>query len=165
MMTKLSQQLKTVMEKEIELIQEYCDKEGKVKDCLFTKNWRELDVALKTTAPLTDRINALEQERNTLFKRLTEVVGESESAGFYQVVVHLPYEVREELAALYRELKFSVFQLQGVTNNIDTYICSVKETMDHVLDELFPHRKGNLYAKDGKPTSAKENPMVISHHL
>jgi predicted transcriptional regulator len=161
---QIFEKLAKIMEEQIELIKRYCDSEKQLRECLFEKDWKSLEETITTLQPLTDRVNELETERNSLFEQLREDLGEEKTASFYQVIIHLPEEERDALAALYRELKMAVFHMQGITNSIDVYINSMSETMNYVLDELLPHRKGKIYARDGKPTQKDANPLVISHH-
>lgn len=160
-----SDTLMEIMAEEIELIHQYCRMEQQLKEHLFDKNWKNLEKAIEDTDPITSRINELETKRDSLFTEIKKDLGEPETCNFYQVIVHLPQEARDRLGDLYRELKFAVFKLQGITSNIDTYICSMKETMNHFLEGIFPHRKGKLYTKNGTTSHIEADPMIISRHL
>jgi hypothetical protein len=37
--------------------------------------------------------------------------------------------------------------------------------MREILEELFPHRRGNIYSRKGVAAEPETDPMVISHHL
>ncbi len=159
------ERLTDAISEEIHAIKQFCDQELEVKQHLFDKDWKNLNGAIEESQKTSERIQVLEEERDSLFEELCSYTGEESRANFYHVIVHLPTGERDRLGYLYRELKLAVYQMQSITAGIDTYISSMRETMNHILEEVFPHRKGKIYAKDGKETSKETDPMVISHRL
>lgn len=159
------ERLTDVISEEIRAIKKFCDQELEVKQHLFDKDWKNLNGAIEESQKTSEQIQKLEGERDSLFDELCGCIGEETQANFYHVIVHLSTGERDRLGYLYRELKMAVFRMQSITAGIDTYISSMRDTMNHILEEVFPHRKGKIYAKDGRETSAETDPMVISHRL
>jgi predicted transcriptional regulator len=159
------ERLTDIISEETRVIKKFCNQELEVKQHLFDKDWKNLNEAIKESQKTSEQIQELEEERNGVFDDLCGYIGEETKANFYHVIVYLPTGERDRLGYLYRELKMEVFRMQSITAGIDTYISSMRDTMNHVLEEVFPHRKGKIYAKDGRETTVETDPMVISHRL
>lgn len=157
--------LRTYMKAELALLERFREAEIELKNCIHTKNWDSLEKTMKEMNELAAELNATEDARHRAFIELRDLVGEGETSGFYQVIVHLPFEERESLAELYRAMKFVAVGIQAVTYCIDEHVQTINGTMHQILNELFPHRKGNMYSKQGKRREVEENPMVVNHHL
>jgi hypothetical protein len=155
-----------LMTAEIELLEEFGQREQELKEILHRNDWDSLSNLIKDLAPLTERIDELETRRHEEFAELRRKLGEGPNTGFYHVIVHLPEAERDRYFRLYRRLKMTVLKIQGITWGIDTYIRTVTGTMNQLLNEMFPFRKGTLYGRDGcEKKRLFPEPMVVSRTL
>jgi hypothetical protein len=88
-----------------------------------------------------------------------------ESARFEELLTRLPPEDRDELFGLYRQLKLAVIRVKGNAGLLGFYLRSLSGTVQKVLEELFPHRRGTIYSRSGKSRDAGEDSMVVHRHI
>jgi len=150
---------------ELKLLEAFRDAELELKNGISRKDWDGLERCIREMKALSSDLTAVEERRGGAFHDLQDLVNETENAGFYQVIVHLPAEQRDKLAELYRAMKFAAVGIRSVTYCIDEHLRAINGTLQQILNELFPYRKGNLYSKQGERREAKGNPMVINHRL
>ncbi len=157
--------LHTYMVSELKLLEAFREAELDLKNRINNKDWDGLERCILKMKSLSDDLIVVEENRSKAFSDLQDLVGEKEEAGFYQVIVHLPSEEREPLAELYRAMRFAAVGIRSVTYCIDEHLKAINGTLQQILDELFPYRKGNLYSKHGERREAEGNPMIVNHSL
>ncbi|MAG13868.1 MAG: hypothetical protein CMN78_04670 [Spirochaetales bacterium] len=153
------------MNREYTLLGQFKSAETELAGAIRAKNMSQLESCTQEMAALSDELAEVEKQRHLAFFRLRAAAGEDQDASFYQVIAHLPVDARDLLAELYRSLKFAVIGVQAVTSSLDEHINTVHETMQKILNELFPHRKGNMYSRAGKRREVDSNPLVVNQHL
>ena len=153
------------MEQEHTLLGRFKSAEMEMTEAIRKKDVNRLELCMRTMVELSDSLVEIEEQRHFTFSKLRNAVGEDHDASFYQVIVHLPVDTREQLAELYRSMKFAVVGIQAVTSCLDEHVKSVDGTMQQILNELFPHRKGNMYSKEGMPREVESNPLVVNQRL
>jgi hypothetical protein len=139
--------------------------ELELKNGINRKDWDGLERCIQKMRELSVELVAVEDKRNHAFLELRDLVGEAETANFYQVIVHLSVEERETLAELYRAMKFAAIGIRSVTYCIDEHLQTINGTLQQILNELFPYRKGNLYSNQGERREASQNPMIVNQRL
>jgi AAA+ ATPase superfamily predicted ATPase len=80
-------------------------------------------------------------------------------------VTRLPAAERDELFALYRQLRLALIRVKGNAGLLGFYLRSLSETLQKVLEELFPHRKGRIYSRSGKAREAEDDSLVVYRHV
>ncbi len=153
------------MEEETIALNIFAKKEDKLRLFIQQNDWENLNKCIHSMESMSDKIEKLGEERQKEFNRVKNHFGKNEDVGFYQIIVHLPAAQRDNCAKVYRELKLSVLKIQGITSSIDTYVRTVAGTMQQIINEIFPHRKGSIYCRKGNPKLAEENPMVLNRQL
>ncbi|MBN1687321.1 MAG: flagellar export chaperone FlgN [Spirochaetales bacterium] len=153
------------MKLELGLLEAFKEAEIELKNGINRKDWDQLEQCIRKMKTLSAELAAVEEKRNHAFINLQDLVGEREKAGFYEVIVHLPADEREALAELYRSMKLAAVGIRSVTYCIDEHLKTINGTLQNILNELFPYRKGNLYSKQGERREASGNPMVVNHSL
>ncbi len=164
-MKSVAQQLATHMKRECALLSEFHEAETTMKQRIGEKDWNGLEAIIGEMTRLADDLVDTENLRHAAFERLRLAVGESRSAGFYQVVVHLSSEDRAMLAGLYRTMKLSVLGVRATGCRVDQHARTINETLHDVLGELYPHRKGNLYSAHGSKIESGSNPLIVDREL
>jgi hypothetical protein len=153
------------MKFEFALLESFRRTELELKNGINRKDWDGLERCIQKMRELSVELVAVEDKRNHAFLELRDLVGEAETANFYQVIVHLSVEERETLAELYRAMKFAAIGIRSVTYCIDEHLQTINGTLQQILNELFPYRKGNLYSNQGERREASQNPMIVNQRL
>lgn len=151
------------MKRELELLTLYAVHEEKIQGFIKNKNWKSLEKHIRDMDALSMSIQTVEEERVALFHASRIGMGLPEDAGFYQLAVRYPEAEREELAALYRNLKLSLLRIHGITECIDSYSRTAIDMVQQALKDLFPYRKGDIYSKRGKSLPLEGDALIISH--
>ncbi|WP_319561828.1 flagellar export chaperone FlgN [Marispirochaeta sp.] len=162
---KTANELIQIIKQEISLMEEFRCNEEELRDALKRSDWASLSDHMERMGQIADWIDSTEQRRRALYSALCAEFGADETIPFYQAIMSLPEELRSECAELYRSLKFTTVKIKGVTWSLDSHIRSVSDTMQAVLNELFPYRKGKLYSRHGKARTADTEPLVVNQHL
>ncbi|MDC7127316.1 MAG: hypothetical protein PQJ46_17265, partial [Spirochaetales bacterium] len=106
-----------------------------------------------------------EEQRNLVYIELKKLLNKKSDDGFYSVALHLEGDCRERCLSSYRKMKVALLRMQGITIGIDQYVKTVGDTTRSVLDEVFPHRRGDIYSKSGNKKPAQNDPMVLNKQL
>ena len=93
--------------------------------------------------------------------KLQRSIQAGEQEGFTEIVAHLPAEDRDELLTLYRHLKASVIRVKASAGLLNYYVQSMSEALRQILEELFPHRKGKMYSRTGKPQEPGDESLML----
>lgn len=158
--------LTKLMKNQIKTLDKFCIKEKKLRTYIYEKKWHELENIIKEMAPISEKLEQLEKKRNIAFNELKKSMGEDDDAGFYQVIVKLPEKERDICSELYRNLKLAVMKIRGVTKGIDAHVKAANSVLNQLLEEIYPHRRGNIYSKNGgKIPLNMEGPMIVNREL
>jgi hypothetical protein len=156
--------LGNVLRNQIDLLERYCQEEREMRQHLLDRSWPELERVLGRMDGLSRELSDAEEERLEAFEELRRELGAGEEDNFYHVIAHLPADERADYAQLYRRLKMCIVSIRSVTAGIDSYATEKAATLHGVLRELFPHRKGKIYSRNGAPRRQDDNPVVLDHH-
>ncbi|WP_269844563.1 flagellar export chaperone FlgN [Marispirochaeta aestuarii] len=162
---KTAKELVQIMKQEISLMEEFRCNEEKLRDALKQSDWTSLSDHMERMGQIADWIDTTEKKRRDAYSALCADFDADDSIPFYQAIMSLPEDMRCECAELYRSLKFTTVKIKGVTWSLDSHIRSVSDTMQAVLNELFPYRKGRIYSRHGKTRTADTEPLVVNQHL
>lgn len=165
-MNDLVRTLKDCMSSQLEILNNFSENEKLLKTNVENHNWEGLNRVIREMHPLSEKIDDLDIKRSKAFKALCSYFKEPDNASFYQVAVHFSIPDRELCTELYQQLKIAVIRIQSITWSIDNYVRTVSGTIHQILDNVFPHRKGNIYSNTG---SVREfsgiDPVLINQQL
>lgn len=160
-----ARRLLNTLEAETTLLDRYKRGQEELRIYLKEKEWEEMSRLLERMEMLSQEIATVEDRRHAIFLDLSASYGLPKEVDFYQLVVRLPKEIQEPMAETYRNMKLIVTQIDGISVAIDVYIRSVGEVMNQVLGECYPHRKGNIYSRNGRTVPVNSNPMILNRSL
>ena len=160
-----TENLEKLMKKEIDLIHRFSETEEKIKEILVKKDWLCLEKKLREINILASRINDTEEKRNDVYQAMKLYCRDDEVKSFYLFAAMFCPDRKDILVALYRELKVGVMKVKNITSRIDTYVTTVVSTVDKVLDEVYPLRKGTIYDVSGAKSQIIHQPMVLDREL
>jgi hypothetical protein len=157
--------IRELLERLTERFTEFSGHEKRLQRCMLEKNWRELELILTGLERAASEITALEEARVRELERLRTEAGLPEDASFYEIIGRFPEPERSACSAAYRALKTEVYITKGVAENIGRYASSATGSLREMLDELYPHRRGKLYTKDGFTKSSRMDALVVNQRL
>ena len=157
--------IREMLERLAERFTEFSGHEKRLQRCMLEKNWRELELILTGLERAASEITALEEARVRELERLRTEAGLPEGASFYEIIGRFPEPERSACSAAYRALKTEVYITKGVAENIGRYASSATGSLREMLDELYPHRRGKLYTKDGFTKSSRMDALVVNQRL
>ena len=157
--------LKYLLNQEVELLESFARQEQKLQDAIVDREWDRLEGIVNEMSDASQSVLSVEQERHDSYTRVRQEVGCPSDVGFYDFVAHLDLADRMEVSELYRRLKVAVMRVQALTGGIGSYITSATSAIRDVLDELYPERKGRIYSRAGHHAAPDDRAMVVDHHL
>lgn len=151
--------------REKELFGRFADREAGLTKVVQDRDWNNLEKALADLEELAGSIELSEKKRHLHFQELKKQLGVSDRAGFGLVASRLPEARRGPLVAAQRELKAAVARVRSLTGSLAYYFRYVKESVEQILAEVLPHRKGRIYSHSGLAMDGREGPVVLDHSL
>ncbi len=160
-----TQELEDLMRKELDLIHLFSGIEEQIKVILVRKEWPLLEMKIREMKKLADSIAVVESRRDSAYQAMKLYCRDEEIRSFYLFIAMFCPERKEVLSTLYRELKTGVMKVKNTTIRIETYINTVVSTVDRVLDEVYPMRRGTIYDMSGSSRQVIHQPMVLDREL
>ena len=153
--------LKRALRKETRTLKDYSVLQKSLQQAISKRKWTELNKEIDALRLLADKIEALEEDRIQAYQMLKGSLRAREREGFTEIVARLPAEERDELLGLYRHLKAAVIRVKASAGLLNYYVQSMSEALRQILEELFPHRKGKMYSRTGKPKEAGDESLML----
>lgn len=153
------------MAEERELFHRFAEREAGLTKIAQDRDWQRLEQALADLERLACAIEAVERRRHQRYQELKQQLGVGDRAGFAVVVSRMPEQERAGLAGCHEELRSAVGRVRTLTASLAYYFRYIKESVEQVLVEAFPHRRGRIYSRHGLPTEAGTDPVVVNHSL
>jgi hypothetical protein len=153
------------MAEEKRLFRRFAEEEGALAGVVQQRDWPKLESLLAGLDALAGEISAAEQRRHEEYQGLKRRLGVSERAGFGVLVSRLGRSEGAALSAAREELRGAVARVRSLTGSLAYYFRYIKESVEQILAEAFPHRRGRIYSRHGRPAQAGADPMVVNHSL
>jgi len=153
--------LKRALRAETRMLKDYADLQKSLQQAISKRKWTELNEEIDALRLLVDKIEALEEDRIQAYRMLKGSLQAREREGFIEIVSRLPAQERDELIGLYRHLKAAVIRVKASAGLLNYYVQSMSEALRQILEELFPHRKGKMYSRTGKPKEAGDESLML----
>ena len=167
--------LKKAMRGEADALNEFAAGQKRLQELIGKRHWTRLEGQIEELKSLASRAETLEDQRHNAYRQLKDDLGIAEdptrkpgtedARGFEEVVSRLPAGERDELFALYRHLRLALIRVKGNAGLLGFYLRSLSETLQKVLEELFPHRKGKIYSRSGKTRETGDDSLVVCRHV
>ncbi|TVR59469.1 MAG: hypothetical protein EA426_07080 [Spirochaetaceae bacterium] len=154
-----------VLNAQILLFTDLAREERTLADAVVAKDWPTLDRVIRVMNEYSEEIVRVDEERSRTYDALRSRLGLRSVGLFSELLDSVPFESREHLSHLFRELKIAVMRVRSLTGGVDAYVESSNTTLRSVLQELYPERKGRLYSRSGASTEHPDTPVVVNHHL
>jgi len=153
------------MQEEAALLSGFASLEDDMQSLVSEKRWNELEHTILRFRKKSDLLDKAEEKRIRSFEELKAALGVPGDVTFFGVLPMVGEQERKPLSDAYRTLKVAVYSVKGSTVRLGCYFRSISETLRSVLGEIFPHRKGKLYSRNGKVTESSDASLVLNKHL
>ncbi len=152
------------MDMEAELFSRLGVEMDRLRDSFVAKKWNEsLAIAQSFEGAALDIQNA-DRVRETAFGALKEGLGMPEEESFHALLSRVPAEERGSLEESRRKLGASVFRLKTTSGRLRYSTESLAESLNAILEGIFPHRRGRMYTRHGTPVAAAGS-LIVDREL
>ncbi len=158
------QDFQSILETQTVLFQQLAEHQLRLQEAVFDKDYIEADRSISAMKELSEAIRNCELQRQRGFVELLDQLNISREYGLTMLFATLDSPQREKLGAAFRDLKVAVLQVRTVNEGIMAYAGSQMETMESIIDELYPSRRDGTYTAAGYRQTSSQ-PMVLDHSL
>ncbi|MFP4509451.1 MAG: flagellar export chaperone FlgN [Spirochaetaceae bacterium] len=138
---------------------------SRLQEAVMNRDWESLEEQIRVLQAHAHDAGALEEQRKASYGRLRKLLGFGAEESFFELLCRLEDEERTELAALYRGLKIAVMRVASANGGLEAYVQSSTQTIEEVLKELFPERKGTIYSRTGRVQRHDDRAFVVNQSL
>jgi ribosomal 50S subunit-associated protein YjgA (DUF615 family) len=153
--------LKRTLRAEARTLKDFAELQKDLQLAISKRQWTELSREIDALRRLAEKIETLEEDRIQAYQTLKSSLEADEKESFTEIVARLPAKDRDELLALYRHLKAAVIRVKASAGLLNYYVQSMSEALRQILEELFPHRKGKMYSRTGKPKEPGDESLML----
>ena len=151
------------MRREKKLIETFVRREEKLSAQIKNRSWKNIEEHVNKLDQTAQEIEKVEAERHSVYQRMRERYSIGDDRSFRSCIVHAPKEMQQELADLYRALRQSLVRIRSLSRGLFYTFRSIQESLDQILAEVYPHRRGRIYSSRGSARDGTESPVVINH--
>jgi hypothetical protein len=157
-----------VLLRECELVKSARTVQEKIKESIANQEWTDLEEHYKSLNAVESGLSGLEIERIEICdefeaEKNIKVSAQTDAKGrFYALISHLREEERNELSAIYRNLKLEVLRLRIVNEAFMAYLIGIRTTINDFISLAFPERSGKIYTKNGSHFSHDMRSIVLN---
>lgn len=138
---------------------------SRLQEAVMNRDWESLEEQIRVLQTHAHDAGTLEEQRKTSYGRLRKMLGLGAEESFFELLCRLDDDERTELAALYRGLKIAVMRVASANGGLEAYVQSSTQTIEEVLKELFPERKGTIYGRTGRVQRHDDRAFVVNQSL
>lgn len=138
---------------------------SRLQEAVMNRDWESLEEQIRVLQTHAHDAGTLEEQRKTSYGRLRKMLGLGAEESFFELLCRLEDDERTELAALYRGLKIAVMRVASANGGLEAYVQSSTQTIEEVLRELFPERKGTIYGRTGRVQRHDDRAFVVNQSL
>jgi hypothetical protein len=142
-------------------LKDFADLQKGLQLAISKRKWTELNKEIDSLRQLAEKIETLEEDRIQAYQTLKSSLQVDDKESFTEIVSRLPAKDRDELLGLYRHLKAAVIRVKASAGLLNYYVQSMSEALRQILEELFPHRKGKMYSRTGKPKEPGDGSLML----
>ena len=153
--------LKRTLRAEARSLKDFAELQKQLQLAISKRQWTELADEIDALRQLAEKIETLEEDRIQAYQNLKGSLQADGEESFTEIVSRLSPKDRDELLALFRHLKAAVIRVKASAGLLDYYVQSMSDALRQILEELFPHRKGKMYSRSGKPKEPGDESLML----
>ncbi len=161
----LLEKLMMEMRAEIQLFDNFTVIEERLNSLAKKKKWLEMQKVLDDLNHVAGEIEKTEERRNLLYLSCKNHFQLSEEDSFQSFLAKVPSDQRSILAELHHQIKKKLLKIKSLSSGLIYYFACMQDSIAQVLDEIFPHRKGKFYSRQGETTESNDHAVVINQQL
>ncbi len=159
------EELLECMECQAELLSDFAASQDLLKAQVEKAAWPSVEIHLTKLRQQADAIQRLDSRRTQLVSQLGSIWGTPAVNSIGEMISLAPDTQQPGLKQVASRLQGALWQVHKTTRRLGCYFESLTDTLDLVLDELIPQRKGKLYARDGMRKAWADNSFVVNTEL
>ncbi|MGA2974783.1 MAG: hypothetical protein ABSF77_05680 [Spirochaetia bacterium] len=156
--------LKDRMDREAELFISLGQEVERLRDSFHKKIWGPSLAIAQGIEHSAIGIEDVDAARDDAFALLRDALDLPQETALSAVLPALSPEQRQELETSWRCLRMSIVRLKTATGRMRYSAEAMADTLNRILEHVFPYRKGKLYSRRGTPTSVGAAHLV-DHNL
>jgi hypothetical protein len=162
----LHEQCILILGQEKEILKKVSARQHILWQAVVNREWTDFETHNQVVNVLGEEFEALEAERERLLSECGFAGGQGdEKKRFYTLVSCFSSDLRNELTALYRDLKIETMRVRMFNERLLSYLAGVKTMMTGFLEAVFPERAGRLYTPQGTQAAADMRSVVLNRHF
>jgi hypothetical protein len=152
-----------ILVKETELVRRIGALQNLIYEAVTSREWTDFEEHFADLGIMRGEFTVLESEREQIF---AEFCSKPDSnAGFYAFASQFPLEQRDDLTAVYRDLKLEAMRVRMAGEALTGYIAGMRATMAGFFEIAFPERGGKIYSPHGNAVSHDMRSMVLNQRF
>ncbi|NOY10152.1 MAG: hypothetical protein GXP33_15065 [Spirochaetes bacterium] len=156
---------KQEMSIEIQLLDSFFRLEEELHSAIYEKEWTRIEELVSNLKNTGTDIENIDDRRDQYFSAVKKHLGLSVASGLSEMLGYMEKEQQEEIQKLHRDLKIRVVKVKGSTGRLRYLFRTLSESLNDILGEVFPHRKGKIYSMHGRPAEYAEESVMVNRNL
>ncbi len=157
--------LKSSIKDEINLFDSFLKLEESLNASVKDKNWESVNQLLANLNNISVKVEKTEHKRHDVYKNLCQEFKIKKNTSFKNFISHVPDKDKDELNILQIELKKTTKKVKKQSIGMSSHFKYMCGTINQLLGEIFPYRKGKIYSRQGKASEVSSGPVVINKRL
>lgn len=154
-----------ITHQEIELFSRFSLFLSELNRTVKEKDWKRLDELITQMNEIAQAIVEVERVRETTMIGLKNSLGLADNTSSSDILSLFPIDARKDFAIAIKRLKMEVLKVKVAARGLNYYLASVSHLLRNVLEEIFPHTRGKIYASNGKDAQRAGDSMMINKEL
>ena len=152
------------MKEESEVLDKLSTLEEELGRSARERDWTELDTRLREVKTMCEKLSQADRIRAVVYEKIKRACRALPTESFGEVLARVPEEEWGSLPELHRRVRIAVEKIKSLTGGLDTYISSTVNTMDRILEEIFPDRRNKIYTRKGEVFGTGA-PLMVSRSI
>jgi hypothetical protein len=154
--------LKDRIDREAGLFTALGEEVQRLRDSFQQKSWGP-SLALAQNIERSSRaIEEADQARDEAFTWVLEALDLPRETAMSAILPALPDPVRLEMEESWRGLRVAVVRVKTSAGRVRYSAETLASTLNGILEEVFPYRKGRIYSRRGTPTGVS-GAVLVDH--
>ncbi len=162
---RMIDKLLKLLETELNIIRSYNQGCEDVHRYVVSKDWQNLEKSLHNLKIRAEQLSDSDNERELMVAILKKEMNLPDECSFGLLVSRFPQDKAREINDLKRNIRRSIYSLQGRIKGIGKYTESQSGSLKDVLDILIPDQKGKIYNRYGSTMAGGSNPLLVNRHF
>ena len=152
--------LKDRIDRETELFNSLGQDVQRLRDSFQEKNWGPSLAVAESIERSSRAVEEADVARDAAFAQVRDSLGLPRETTMSAVLPAVPDLLRSQMEESWRSLRMSVVKLKTATGRMRYSAETLASTLNGILEQVFPYRKGKIYSRRGTPTGVSGAVLV-----